>query len=42
VDPHATARGFGLDLFELVAGAVDQDDPGASVGGVTLGGLVKH
>jgi len=38
----AAAGGFGADEVELVAGAVDQHDPGAPVGRVTLGGLVEH
>src|SRR6266542_2533643 len=41
VDRHPAAGGFGLDQLELVAGAVDQHDPGATVGRVTLGGLVE-
>jgi len=42
VDGHLAAGGFGADQVELVAGAVDQHDPGAAVGGVTLVGLVEH
>jgi hypothetical protein len=42
VDRHAAAPGFGADLIELVAGAVNQHDPGAAVGRVTLFGLVEH
>jgi hypothetical protein len=41
VDRHPAAGGFGTDQLKLVAGAVDQHDPGAAVGGVTLGGLVE-
>ncbi|WP_158706472.1 hypothetical protein [Streptomyces capuensis] len=33
--------GFGLDKVELVAGAVDQDDPGATVVGVAGLGVVE-
>jgi hypothetical protein len=42
VDRHAAAGGFGADELQLVAGAVDQHDPGAPVGGVTLLCLVEH
>src|SRR6266540_3252703 len=42
VGVDAAAGGFGADEVELVAGAVDQHDPGAPVGRVTLGGLVEH
>lgn len=31
MDPYVAAGGFGLDQVELVAGAVDQDDPVAPV-----------
>src|SRR5262245_60691276 len=41
VNGHAAAGCFGADKVELVAGAVDQHDPGATVGRVTLGGLVE-
>jgi len=42
VDGHAAAGGLGTDRVELVAGTVDQHDPAATVGGVTLLGLVGH
>src|SRR6266540_1758071 len=42
VDGHAAAGGLGTDQVELVAGTVDQHDPAATVGGVTLLGLVEH
>jgi hypothetical protein len=37
---YATAGGLGADQVQLVLGAVDQDDPGAPVAGVTGPGLV--
>src|SRR5690606_37941914 len=39
---HTAAFGFCVDAVELVVGAVDQDDPPASVVGIALLGGVEH
>lgn len=41
MDLYATVDGFGLDQVELMAGAVDQDDPVAPVFGIPGFGLVE-
>jgi hypothetical protein len=41
VDGHAAAGGLSGDQVKLVAGAIDQHYPGATVGRVALGGLVE-
>jgi hypothetical protein len=42
VDVDTTAVGFLAEAFQLVVGAVDQDDPAAQVAGVAGFGVVEH